>query len=237
MSRRTTNLSTHRVLQVSMCGLSFLVATSVCAEAVRGVRSAIVDPIAIRGGVLMVQLTAKRPGDNWPDHLTLRLSDQQRIEGFVAWVYPLPTPNHRHWTEDSRRLGVRPIEPSDDTTLAGTGTPYLLARLPSAGRGKVRLAGRTLRPRWYDPPQLTGMINTSSADRGTLELAEAADRPDPRSPFEYSRWVLLAHRLGKSPPSTLEYGEVGARVAQYYADGGRYEKRQPAHRDQHPAAI
>ena len=201
-----------------MCGLSFLVATSVCADSVRGVRSAVVDPIAIRGGVLMVPLTAQRPGDNWPEQLTLSLSDQRTIQGTVAWVYPLPTPNRRHWTEDSRRLGVRRIEPTDDTSFADTGTPYLLARLPSASQGRVRLQGRTLRPRWYDPPQLTGLMNTSSADRGALELTEAADRPDPRSPFEYSRWVLLAHRLGLSPPSPLEYGEVGSMVALYYAD-------------------
>ena len=166
----------------------------------------------------MVPLTAQRPGDRWPERLTLSLANQRRIQGTVAWVYPLPTPNRRHWTEDSRRLGVRRIEPTDDTSVANAGTPYLLARLPSASRGQVRLQGRTLRPRWYDPPQLTGLMNTSSADRGALELTEAADRPDPRSPFEYSRWVLLAHRLGLSPPSPLEYGEVGSMVAQYYAD-------------------
>ncbi len=166
----------------------------------------------------MVPLTAQRPGDNWPELMTLSLSNQRRIQGIVAWVYPLPTPNRRHWTEDSRRLGVRRIEPTDDTTIAEAGTPYLLARLPSAGRGQIRLQGRTLRPHWYDTPQLTGLMSADSTDRGTLELIEAADRPDPRSPFEYSRWVLLAHRLGMSPPSPLEYGEVGSMVAQYYAD-------------------
>ena len=201
-----------------MFGCLLLLTTSVYADSVHGIRSAIIDPITIRGGVFMVPLTADRAGDGWPQRLTLSLATEGRIEGTVAWVYPLPTPQQRHWTEDSRRLGVRPIEPTDDTSIAEAGTPYLLARMPAGSRGRVRLRGRTLRPRWYDPPQLTGLMDTNSDNRGTLELAEAPDRPDSHSPFEYWRWVLLAHRLGLSPPSPLEYGELGSMVAQYYAD-------------------
>ncbi len=166
----------------------------------------------------MVPLTAQRPGDGWPGRLTLILADRRRLEGAVVWVHALPVPMRRHWTEDPRRLGVRRIEPTDDTSGGEGGAPYLFARMPSDGRGVVRLRGQTLRPRWHDPPVLTGLMGATSARRGALALAEAADRPDPRSPFEYWRWVMLAHRWELSAPSPLEYGEIGSMVAQHYAD-------------------
>lgn len=196
----------------------FLAAASVSADSVRGIRSAVMEPIAIRGGVLMVPLTAQRPGDGWPERLTLILADRRRVAGAVVWVHLIPVPMRRHWTEDPRRLGVRRIEPTDDTSIGEAGAPYLLARLPSDGREAVFLRGQMLRPQWHDPPVLTGLMGASSARRGALGLADAADRPDPRSPFEYWRWVLLAHRLELSAPSPLEYGEIGSMVAQHYAD-------------------
>ncbi len=196
----------------------FLATAAVSADPVRGIRSAVIEPIAIRGGVLMVPLTAQRPGDGWPERLTLTLADRRRVEGEVVWVHPIPVPMRRHWTEDPRRLGVRRIQPTDDTSAGEGGAPYLLAHMPSDGQGVVRLRGQRLRPRWHDPPAPTGFMGATSAHRGALALAEAADRPDPRSPFEYWRWVMLAHRLDMSAPSPLEYGEIGSMVAQHYAD-------------------
>ena len=196
----------------------FLATASVSADPVRGIRSAVIEPIAIRGGVLMVPLTAQRPGDGWPERLTLTLADQRRVEGEVVWVHPIPVPMRRHWTEDPRRLGVRRIQPTDDTSVGEGGAPYLLAHMPSDGQGVLRLRRQTLRPQWHDPPVRAGLMGATSAHRGALALAEAADRPDPHSPFEYWRWVMLAHRLEMSAPSPLAYGEIGSMVAQHYAD-------------------
>ncbi len=208
----------HRDLKLATFVCLFLSAAPVAADPVRGIRSAVIEPIAVRGGVLMVPLTAQRPGDGWPEQLTLVLADRRRVEGPVVWVHPIPVPMRRHWTEDPRRLGVRRIEPTDDTSVGERGAPYLLAHMPSDGRGVVRLGGQTLRPQWHDPPVLTGFMGATPAHRGALALAEAPDRPDPRSPFEYWRWVMLAHRLELSAPSPLAYGEIGSMVAQHYAD-------------------
>ena len=208
----------RRDLGFTMVVCLLLAAASVSADPVRGIRSAVIEPIAIRGGVLMAPLTAQRPGDGWPERLTLILADRRRVEGEVVWVHPIPVSMRRHWTEDPRRLGVRRIEPTDDTSAGEGGAPYLLAHMPSDGEGVMRLRGQTLRPQWHDPPVITGLMGATSTHRGALALIEAADRPDPRSPFEYWRWVMLAHRLERSAPSPLEYGEIGSMVAQHYAD-------------------
>jgi hypothetical protein len=54
-----------------------------------------------------------------------------------------------------------------------------------------------------------------------LQLAEAHDRPDPDSPFEYWRWVLLADRMGREPPSSRAYGAVASLVAEHYVQRWR----------------
>jgi hypothetical protein len=179
------------------------------AEPVEAVRCRITEPIAVRGGVLMVPLEARRGGDGWPRTLELTPVGGDPIAGVVAWVHPATPSLSRRWTDDPRGLAVRTIEPADDTSVAGTGSPYLLARLPREGGGPLRLREQTLHPRWRD--------RIGSAP-GTLEPAAAPDRPDPDSPFEYWRWVLLAERMGLEPPSSHAYGTVAHLLAEHYAE-------------------
>ncbi len=51
-----------------------------------------------------------------------------------------------------------------------------------------------------------------------MQPGSSTVRPDPRSPFEYWRWVQLAGRLDVKPPPVDGYGRVGAMVALHYAD-------------------
>ena len=186
-----------------------LVVTPAAAEPMQRPLSRVVDPIAVRGGVLMVPLSAEQPGDAWPPTLLVKLDDGRTIEGVVAWVHPSPPRDPRRWTDDPRGLAVRRIEPGDDTTGRVNATPFLLAVLPLDARGPMRLGSQILHPRWHDPAR--------RAPGEVMRLVAAPDRPDPDSPFEFWRWVLLAERLHKSPPSSDGFGEVGALVAEHYA--------------------
>jgi hypothetical protein len=188
---------------------------SAAAEPVQGVRCRITEPIAVRGGVLMVPLEAERDGDGWPQTLDLVPIGGDPNPGVVAWVHPAAPSAGRRWTDDPRGLAVRMIEPTDDTSVGGTGSPYLLARLPREGGGPLRIGKQTLHPRWRN--QVTRIRRSGWPATGALELTSAPDRPDPDSPFEYWRWVLLADRLGLEPPASKAYGAVAGLLAEHDA--------------------
>jgi hypothetical protein len=185
------------------------------AEPVQGVRCRITEPIAVRGGVLMVPLEAERDGDGWPQTLDLVPIGGDPNRGVVAWVHPATPSIGRRWTDDPRGLAVRMIEPTDDTSVSGTGSPYLLARLPREGGGPLRIGNQTLHPRWRN--QVTRTRRSGWPATGALELSSAPDRPDPDSPFEYWRWVLLADRMGLEPPASQAYGATAGLLAEHYA--------------------
>ena len=185
------------------------------AQAVRGVQAVVTEPIAPRGGVLMVPLGARQPGRDWPATIQLSLADGRRIDGVVAWVHAAPPANPPRWTDDPRRLAVRGIEPGDDTSRAGSGAVFLLARMPKDGRGALRLNGQLLWPVWRD---LSVGWRELPPEAAPLEIVAAPDRPDPESPFEYWRWMLLADRLSQPPPLLFGFDEVERLVAEHYAD-------------------
>jgi hypothetical protein len=187
---------------------------------VQGVRTETAEPIAVRGGVLMMPLVADSAGDRWPTSLKLVMADGRRITGVVAWIQAAPPATRHRWADDPRGLRVRRIERTDDTSVAGSGAPYLLARLPADGDGPLRLGRQSLLARWRDRPGPAASREPADQPgaRATLPLIDRADRPDPNSPFEYWRWVLLAERLDMDPPSTDAYRDVGSLVAEHFAD-------------------
>lgn len=192
------------------------------AEAVRGVHAAIETPIAPRGGVLFVPLTAQRHGDRWPTSLQLRLASGETIDAVVAWVHAMPAAVDREWTADSYGVAIRPIQPDDDSSqlrAPGEG-PYLLTRLPHDGDGELQFGRQTLRPIWRDvpweDPLRVAEPATVALQRPMLNRTRAPDRPDPDSPFEYWRWVLLADRLGMSPPPPAG-SAIEQMVAEHFA--------------------
>ncbi len=184
-------------------------------QAVRGVQAAVTEPIAPRGGVLMVPLGARQDGRHWPQTIQLSLAEGRPIDGLVAWVHAAPPANPPRWTDDPRRLAVRRIEPGDDTSMAGTGSAILLARMPRDGRGGLRLNQQLLWPLWREIPD---GWREPPAEAEPLEMVSAPDRPDPDSPFEYWRWVLLAQRHNRPPPPLSGFDEVERLVAEHYAD-------------------
>src|SRR5436190_11353486 len=186
------------------------------ADSVKNVRSRIEQPLAIHGGVLLLPLVADKPGNNWPQSIELTLPDHQVIEAQVAWIAESSPRVIRRWTDDSRNLTIRAVQPEDDTstidTTGGIG-PYLLARLPARGDGEIHLGKQKLKPYWRNLPSMPAL----QVDQQSLELTEAPDRPDPDSPFEYWRWILLAERLGMGapPPTGSEFEQL---IARHYAE-------------------
>ena len=221
-------MSSMRVGPLVILAVGVVVTPRAAEGDVSRIRSRIAEPIAIRGGVLMVPLAAARPGDHWPRTITLTLSGGRRVEGLVAWVETAAR-GPGGWADDPRGLVVRSIDPADDTSRPGSGAPYLLARLPADGHGPLKIARCRINPSWHDPPPQYGGLPSTSATHTAqqvpdyisrrLEVGRRPDRPDPDSPFEYWRWVLLAQRLGMAPPTPRSYpSQVQRLVAIHYAD-------------------
>lgn len=201
----------------------FLTAVSLCialgaapadASPVQGIRPMTIDPIAVRGGVIMIPLTAQFPGSNWPTSLRLTLSDGSELIGTVAWLSAATPSRDRHWTGDPRNLSVRVIEPSDDSSKPQTGSPILLARLPSDGAGAMQLAGTVLRPRWIDPAAPPDIVDP---ELRRLSVRQAADLPDSDAPLEHWRWIVMADSLAMTAPGTERFDQTSAMLAEQQA--------------------
>lgn len=186
------------------------------ADPVREIFVNLERPIAVRGGTLLLPLSAERPGDQWPATITLTLADGTELEGDVIWMYADGKPPDLHWTSDILGLHVRPIEPTDDSS-SGRGSVFLAALLPPDASGAIRVLRDTLSPQWFDKPLSPTRWETDQVVVETLPRRAGPDRPDVDSPFEYWRWVQLADRYGIAPPPPPG-SRIQRLVATYYAD-------------------
>lgn len=183
---------------------------------VYGIRTPMLEPIAINGGVLMLPLHADTPGDHWPATYSLRLSNGRHLDGRVVWI---DTDNRfapTRWTDDPRGLAVRPICPTDDSAGLDANSslgPFLVARLPFNVQGVIQFGKQTLTPRWIEPP--FGFTRRKEL-LPTLPRHGSTDLPDPDSPFEFWRWSLMARKLGVNTPQ-LDFDESQRLVADYLA--------------------
>src|SRR6266850_7423178 len=110
------------VWQICSLALASLVLNApVAADPVKGIRSRNEQPLAIRGGVLLLPLVADKPGDHWPATVELTLADRTKIQGQIAWMTSAPPRADRRWTDDPRGLTIRAIQPEDDSTSVGSG--------------------------------------------------------------------------------------------------------------------
>ncbi|MCZ6836683.1 MAG: hypothetical protein O7G85_12975 [Planctomycetota bacterium] len=196
--------------------LCFFFTTMASAQPVRDIHVMNTNPIAVRGGPLLMSLTSTQPGDHWPSVLHLTLDDNRTIEGHVIWMQRITDSAQVHWTDDPRHLLVRSVRPDDDSSALVLGVqagPYLALRLPIGFEGDLRLTQQVITPRWIDPPSTMG---TSDPSLPTLPAGPAPDLPDAQSPLEFWRWTLMAQRLGVNHPD-LHFTDLETIVAQYYA--------------------
>ncbi len=139
------------------------------------------DPIAVRGGVLLVPLVRRSSDAAWPESVRLRLADGRHITAKLAKLVMRevirPT-----WTSPAQLIVTAP--PSGESDIV------MLAPLPTDGDDEIYLGEQVLRPSWMDPlppPQRQRDLDLS------LSVDDVAD---PSAPGEYYRTVLQAHRMG-----------------------------------------
>lgn len=167
---------------------------------VSGIRSADPTPLAPRGGIMMVLLTAEVPGTGWPSTITGQLGDGRSVEGRVGWMSISPPDTWtRSWSSETTRIKIRAIHPDDDSRTRNS-RPCLFIPLPEDGHGRITLLGKHLSPRWEDPEQAYTSFPLPGLEEPRLAWSRSPDRPDPDQPFAYWRWVLLADRLNLQPP-------------------------------------
>jgi hypothetical protein len=101
------------------------------ADPVENVRSRQTEPIAIRGGVMLLPLEASSGSDHWPQSIDLHTADGDTIRGDVIWIHRVPARLEHRWPDDPRGLGIRIVTADDDvrtvSPLLGEG-PHLAAR-------------------------------------------------------------------------------------------------------------
>ncbi len=185
-------------------------------------------PIAPRGGIMMLPLREPGRDGRWPSEMTLTLQDGRELTGRVGWITRQPPPPVRRWSRDPRGLEARAVRPDDRSTPDRPGRAVLLVRVPEDGSGSIRFGPSTMHPFWVDlPAESIGREGEGSPAPLAREWRD--DRPDPDSPFEHWRWVLLAERLDRRAPdpppaknsekTREETGEeITSMIAQHFAD-------------------
>lgn len=171
------------------------------------------EPIAARGGVVLLPMAAPTPPPSaWPKTIPVRCmpkpgsADFEVVDGVLGWLVPSPSRVGSRWTDSAEPFTVRD-EPPD----AGGGVPLLLVEMPPGFAGTLALNGDRIAPRWLDPPppprRPVDRIPSGSPDA----------RPDGEHPLEWYRWAILADRLGIEPPAPPG-DRAGRLAARHFAE-------------------
>ncbi len=175
-------------------------------------RSAVEQPIAVRGGVMLLPLvnTEGDRTEELPSHLRLTMDDGAALEGAVVMLALRPDDRIPFWTQvDSFTDAMWPHEaPEDQRAQAQL---YLLVPLPETADGLLLLGEQKLAPRWAGPFR---------AHRAAAAVAQAndvhTDTPDALAPSERFRWDLLVEQSGVIEPPLSER-EPTRLLAQHFA--------------------
>jgi hypothetical protein len=175
-----------------------------------GLRALIPNPIAVRGGVLVVPVARSAITVPWPATVTLTAEDGSTIEGRVLWIGPAaPEPAAPvRWTDPADRVAIGPLE---DPAAPPPGVPHVIARLPRDGSGPLRFGRQTLQPVWVDGPP-------PPAGAGPMFATQRPDLPRADDPRAHWRWVLLAEVDRMQPPPLARFDEAEALLAEHQAD-------------------
>ena len=158
------------------------------------IATTVVNPIAVRGGVLLLPLVRRSAEVAWPITIELTMGDGRSLSGKVVRIVARDG-SHAKWTAPARVVGTGPPE--------GDGEIALLAPLPTDGDDSLHLGTQEVDAIWMDP-----LAPPSGPPREEPDLGES-DTPDSSAPNEHFRAVLQAHRFGMQPPAPHAEGTDG----------------------------
>ena len=154
------------------------------------------QPVAVRGGVLMVPVALQSESGSWPAAVAIRMADGRTIEGRTASIEPR-VGSSTGWTAIRNGAG---------TTAPQNGKPVvLLAPLPGDGDGPLWIGDQRLDPFWLD----AWRAPERAADDWLLR---AEDLPDGSLADQHFRTALVAQWYGSEVPEW-----VGGDVDHLYA--------------------
>jgi len=149
------------------------------------------QPVAVRGGVLIVPVALQDSSAEWPAAVTIRMQDGRTITARTASIEPR-VGSVTTWT------GIRS---GTGTSAPQSGKPVvLLAPLPNDGDGPLWIGDQRLDPLWLSPWR--------ASERVAAELSlRTEDLPDGSLPDQHFRTALMAQWFGSEVPE-WEGGDV-----------------------------
>jgi hypothetical protein len=148
-----------------------------------------VQPIAVRGGVMLLPMARRDTSRAWPETMQLTLGDGRTLRGTTAVVRPRARKAATHWTTPLISVGA---DPASEATAAED--VVLLVPLPPDGEDHIELGAQRIDPDWIDPLPGAQALETVAPAEGEPHL------PDLDAPSEHFRWHLLAARVGEPIP-------------------------------------
>jgi hypothetical protein len=148
-----------------------------------------VQPIAVRGGVMLLPMARRDTSLAWPETMQLTLGDGRTLRGTTAVVRPRARSAATHWTTPLTSVGA---DPASEATAAED--VVLLVPLPPDGEDHIELGAQRIDPDWLDPLPGAQALETVAPAEGEPHL------PDLDAPSEHFRWHLLAARVGEPIP-------------------------------------
>lgn len=148
-----------------------------------------VQPIAVRGGVMLLPMARRSAAEAWPATMQLTLGDGRTLRGTTAVVRPRQRAAAPQWTTPLVSMGA---DPAAEATAAED--VVLLVTLPHDGEDHIQLGAQRIDPDWLDPLPDSRSAEPVAPTEGEPHL------PDLNAPSEHFRWHLLAARVGEPVP-------------------------------------
>lgn len=148
-----------------------------------------VQPIAVRGGVMLLPMARRDTASAWPETIQLTLGDGRPLRGTTAVVRPRTRAQRTHWTTPPVSVGADPA-----ALATAAEDVVLLVPLPPDGDDHLQLGAQRIDPDWLDPLPSARTPELVAPAEGEPHL------PDLDAPSEHFRWHLLAARVGEPVP-------------------------------------
>jgi hypothetical protein len=148
-----------------------------------------VQPIAVRGGVMLLPIVRRDAAAAWPETVALTLGDGRSLQGITAVVRPRAAGAAHQWTTPQVSMGADPA-----SRASSAEDVVLLVALPQDGEDHIQLGAQRIDPDWLDPLPAARAFEPVAPAEGESHL------PDIDAPSEHFRWHLLAARVGEPVP-------------------------------------